>query len=438
MAASTTKPRVGFFGSSRSPAAQLYNALWYPALPVALFAMGGCDAAVRRQRLGHLDLGAQSLREDAPRVWVHAASVGEVEAARPVLAKLLHEDPRLQLVLTTMTTAGRDAARRRIGQLAACQLAPLDAASAVRRFLATLRPHLILIAETELWPNYFSEGLRSGARIAIFNGRLSPRSLQRYRLARSLFGRTLECVEKILVQTAADAERFGVLGAPVDRVTVTGNTKFDFDDASAPLRPALAAFAPGRPLLVAGSTAAGEERMVIETYRNLVARFPDLALAIAPRHLERAPEVEEDLRAEGLAYTKASAPQLDAGEANVLLLDTMGELRSFYFRATIAFVGGSMNPPRGGQSMAEPAAAAVPILFGPHYENQRQMGLALLAERAAVVVNDGAELATQCAAWLADDSLRRATGQAARRVIERLAGGATATVQHLLPMLPAT
>ncbi len=197
---------------------------------------------------------------------------------------------------------------------------------------------------------------------------MSARSLGRYRLVRGLIGQTLAEAEKILVQTALDAERFRALGAPADRVFITGNTKFDLDDAPPPLRPALARFAPDRPILVAGSTAPGEERIVLAAYRQLIEHYPSLALVLAPRHLERVSTVESDLRDAMLDYVKASSlearPDGPPHATNILLLDTMGELRAFYRRASIAFVGGSMAPPRGGQSLAEPASVAVPVLFG--------------------------------------------------------------------------
>ena len=416
---------------------QIYNALWYPALPFALLATGGRDAAVRRERLGQSALAPGPAA--ARRVWVHAASVGEIEAVRPVLRHLGDDAGDLEIILTTMTLAGREAAHRRLPGLAACQLAPLDFAAAVRAFLARLRPHLILIVETELWPNFFHEGARAGARIALINGRLSARSLGRYRLVRGLISQALARAEKILVQTALDADRFRELGAPADRVFVTGNTKFDLGDSPPPLRPALAGFARDRPLLVAGSTAPGEERMVLAAYRQLVERCPSLALALAPRHLERVPGVESDLRDAKFGYAKASSLAAEAdgapGATNILLIDTMGELRAFYQRASIAFVGGSMAPPRGGQSLAEPAIAAVPVLFGPHYENQQELGDALIADGGGAVVHDEASLAGLCEGWLVGDASRRAAGAHARRVMERLADGAANTVRHLQPML---
>jgi 3-deoxy-D-manno-octulosonic-acid transferase len=411
--------------------------LWYPALPFALLAAGGRDPAIRIERLGRS--GPALAHSSAGRIWAHAASVGEIEAVRPVLRRLIGQVGGVEVVVTTMTLTGREAARRRLSGIAGSQVAPLDFPSAVRAFLARVRPHLILIAETELWPNFFCEGVRAGARIAIINGRMSARSLGRYRLANALLNQVLSTPEKVLVQTALDADRFRELGAPADRLFVTGNTKFDLDDSAAPLRPAFARFAPNRPIMVAGSTARGEERTVLAAYRQLLASFPLLALVIAPRHLERVAEVERDLSDARFDFVKASTlgvgDGVAASAANILLIDTMGELRAFYQRATIAFVGGSMAPPRGGQSLAEPATAAVPVLFGPHYENQKEVGDALIAEGGGAIAYDEASLADICVGWLADEAARRAAGANARRVIERLADGAANTVRHLQPML---
>jgi 3-deoxy-D-manno-octulosonic-acid transferase len=266
---------------------------------------------------------------------------------------------------------------------------------------------LVLIAETELWPNFFTQAARAGARIAIINGRLSERSLARYRMVRPLMEQTLARANLILAQTPADADRFIALGAHRARVFVTGNTKFEPSGTpAADLRPALRDFAKGRPILVAGSTGPGEERMVLNAWRSLSDRFNSLALVLAPRHLERVPAVEEDLRSGGVSWIKASSLSeraLGNPDENVLLLDTMGELRALYSRAAIAFVGGSMNPPRGGQNLAEPAAWSVPVLFGPHYENQRMVGDALIEGDGGRVVADAAQLESTAAEWLADD-----------------------------------
>jgi 3-deoxy-D-manno-octulosonic-acid transferase len=362
--------------------------------------------------------------------------VGEIEAVRPVLRRLGREVGKLEVAVTTMTQAGRDAAERRLPGLASYQLAPLDFRSAVRAFLRKVQPDLILITETELWPNFFREGARARARIALINGRLSSTSLRRYRLVRGLVRDALAVADRLLVQTAADYTRFRELGAAPERLFVTGNTKFDLDDDPSALRPELAAFAPNRPILVAGSTAPGEERIVLAAYRRLLRDYPSLALILAPRHLERTGEIERILHEESQGYLKAS--ELDSGGANgpaILLLDTMGELRPIYRRAAIAFVGGSIAPPRGGQSLAEPAAAGVPVLFGVHYENQQQLGDALILAGAGLVIHDDSSLAGGCQRWLSDYELRQAAGLRARRVLEHLADGAANTVHHLLPLL---
>ncbi len=417
---------------------QLYNALWYPALPVALALSGGAhDAGTRRARMGlaWADDGAPPASE--PRIWAHAASVGEVGALRAVVTALMRESPGATLVVTTMTGAGRDAALRTLPGARAHLLAPLDCRRALGRFLDAVRPTLVLIAETELWPNYFIESHRAGARIAIVNGRISERALSRYRYVRPLLREALCSADLVLAQTDDDAYRFLTLGAAPSRVIVTGNTKFDLESlTAAPLRPELKAFAPGCPILVAGSTAPGEEQIVIDAWRETRLRFGQLALVLAPRHLERAAEIEGLLRAAQIEYSKASALEADAvGTSNVLLLDTMGDLRATYRSCTAAFVGGSLIPGRGGQSLAEPAAAGVPVLFGPFHENQHAIAAALLEARAGVVVRDAAELARAVVSFLDDESERLDTGRRARAVVERMAGGVAATLMRLRPLI---
>jgi 3-deoxy-D-manno-octulosonic-acid transferase len=429
----------------------LYRFAWYPALPFALVAAGG-DAQNRRQRLGGVAPEADRVDDKKIRVWLHAASVGEVEGSRPVVQNLARIRPDLDFVVTTMTPAGCDAARRRLNGV--CQLAPFDHIRAVRAFVERIRPHLVIIAETELWPNFFFQSATAGARIALINARLSARSMRRYRLVRPLLARALRSASVVLAQTNEDADRFCQLGAPPERVAVTGNAKYEVCGDLPPLRPALAAFARGRPILIAGSTGPGEEQIVLTAYQALVGRFPSLALVLAPRHLQRIGEVESVLRTAGLAYIcaneanlapapsvtgveKAATEPPNAPYPPVMLLDTMGELSAFYQHATIAFVGGSLMPGRGGQSLAEPANAAVPVLFGPYYENHRQLGDSLVVAGAGRVVRDAAQLADASAVWLADEMARSAAGQRARTVMDRLAGSTASTVDYLCALLPA-
>jgi 3-deoxy-D-manno-octulosonic-acid transferase len=334
-----------------------------------------------------------------------------------------------------MTPAGRDAARRRIPGALAYALAPLDCSWVVRRFIRTLRPKLVIVAETELWPNYFVEAHRAGAKLAILNGRISARSLRHYRWVRPLFAEALSNADLILTQSEDDARRYQWLGAAADRVAAAGNTKYETDATppDLPLRPELEAFAAGKPILVAGSTAPGEEEIVLKAYLRLLKSFPDLALVIAPRHLTRLAAVESAVEATGLLYAKATASASSEGIAlpAVLLLDTMGDLRAFYRRASIAFVGGSLVPGRGGQNLAEPAAASAPVLFGPFHESQEQIASAIVSAQGGRVVNDADQLADACAGLLANDSQRIFTGRNARAALEQLAVNVTPGLMRL-------
>lgn len=418
----------------------IYSALWYPALPIALGIAGG-GLQSWRERLGNPPSDA-AIGSETPRVWVHAASVGEVEGLQPVIQSLARLRPDIDFVITTMTPAGRDAAHRRLNK--SCQLAPLDHPAIVRAFVSRIRPILLIIAETELWPNYFFESAVAGARIAIVNGRVSHRSMRRYRIIRPLIGRALKCADVVLAQTPLDADRFQRLGAMPAQIAVTGNAKYEIVSDSLALRPALAAFTEGRPILIAGSTGPGEEEIVLTAFRELARRFPSLALVLAPRHLQRAAEVAQLLRAAGLPFIRASASDSSQTlghsrlDCCVLLLDTMGELGNLYRRATIAFVGGSLTPGRGGQSLAEPANSSVPVLFGPYYENHRQLGNALIAADSARVVRDATQIVEASAQWLADEEARAAAGGRARSAMQQLAGSTAITVRYLCGLLPGS
>jgi 3-deoxy-D-manno-octulosonic-acid transferase len=407
----------------------LYNALWYPALPFALMATGTRGKHDRRQRMGHLDLPADG---DRPRIWIHASSVGEVEAIRSVAHGLMRDMEGARLIITTMTPTGRDAARRRIAGAEVCALAPLDCRAVVRRFVRNVRPHLLIIVETELWPNYFIEAKRAGARVVIVNGRVSKRSAARYRRAKRLFAPALNAADLILAQTPDDARRYARIGAARERVMVTGNTKFDLEELSeAKLRPALQNFVEGHPVLVAGSTSKGEEAILIDAWQRLRDRFPDLRLVLAPRHPARAPELEELLKSASISSLRASELDGASAASDVLLLDTMGELRAIYRHATVAFVGGSLFAGRGGQNVGEPAAASVPVMFGPYHENQLQMASALITAEAGFVVRNADEIVDASARWLSDEAVRKDTGERARLTAHSAAGGASATLQHL-------
>lgn len=412
--------------------AALYNLLWYPALPFAMLASRGADVQGMRERLG---IAAPRLDNKGLRLWAHASSVGEVEAIKSVVSRLLREAPDSAAVVTAMTAAGRDVARRRMPEAAGCVLAPLDCPACVRAFLRRVRPNLVIITETELWPNYFFQSRNIGAKIAVVNGRMSDRSLARYGRVRSLFGGALGCADIVMAQSEADAARFESLGVKRDRITVTGNTKFDPDAAAEmPLRRELSSFAADRPILIAGSTAPGEEEILLNAYLVLRQEFPALALIIAPRHLARVPEVEKVVAESGLRYLRASARGA-SGNSDIMILDTMGELRALYRRAAIAFVGGTLTPDRGGQNPAEPASVSVPVLLGPYYENQRETAAALISEGGARVVSNADEMIRAAAKWLGNEQARQSAGRSARVCIEHLSGGVNASLTRLRSLI---
>jgi 3-deoxy-D-manno-octulosonic-acid transferase len=412
----------------------IYDAIWYPVLPFALLATARRDPNSRQQRLGRLD-SAFGIVHGAPRIWFHAASVGEIEGVRAVAQALLREYPGCTAFITSMTPAGRDAAGVRIPEARAHLLAPFDCPLCVRAFLRVVKPKLVVIAETELWPNFFLEAKRIGARIAILNGRISERSMKRYRIVRSVFAKILEATDVIMTQTSDDAGRFATLGAPRERIVVTGNTKFDAADVEPPLRTELEVYAARKRLFVAGSTAPGEEEIVIEAYQALRIRFPDLNLVVAPRHPDRVDDIELILRRRGLDYLKASMLNSPPHPAPVLLLDTMGELRGLYRCAQVAFVGGSLVEGRGGQSLAEPASAGVPVLFGPFHSSQREIAAELVAGGGGEVVESARDVVEKAAALLSDDDLRRRRGQSAKSTLEKLSGAVEASLGQLRTLI---
>jgi 3-deoxy-D-manno-octulosonic-acid transferase len=413
----------------------IYNALWYPALPIAMFASGARQPIDQRERRGLVTVPPGG----HPRIWMHAASVGEVEGLRPLAIGIKREYPEAAIIVTTMTPAGREAARSRIPDAAAWTLAPFDSPLTVRTFLEGAKPSLLIVTETELWPNFFFEARAAGVKVAIINGRITERSAARYAKLRSLFGSAIECTDLVLAQTEADARRYRALGAAQDHVVVTGNTKFDLDSKATrvdELRDVLAEFARGRPILIAASTGPGEEAVIAAAYAELRLRFPDLALIVAPRHLQRAGEAANTLKSAGLDAVSARTMTAEqARMTDALLLDTMGELRALYNRSSVVFVGGSLFEGRGGQSPVEAAAAAVPVLIGPYHEKQADLVQALVRAGGAKVANDVRAIIDQSSSWLSDEDARLAAGARARATLAELNGAAQRTLMLLQPLI---
>ena len=311
-----------------------------------------------KQRLGYLPVLFNLDGDDS--IWVHAVSVGEVLAARSVIAELRQRYPRLRLFLSTTTRAGQELARRNLGEVDGVFYFPFDWAFSTRRVLDVIRPRLFVMIETEIWPNLLRECRRRGISTVLVNGRISYRSFPRYRLVRPFFRRVLADVDRFCVQGDESARRLAELGAESSRITITGSLKFDALEVVPPGRGrerVLRFFriSPGRPVLVAGSTLRGEEQSVIRAFNHLRGRGNNPLLVIAPRHPERFVEVERLCQQEGLLTIRRTDLPIDAEpRADAVVLDTIGELAEVYQIATVVFVGGSLVP-TGDHNILEPA-----------------------------------------------------------------------------------
>ncbi|MFN7976844.1 MAG: tetraacyldisaccharide 4'-kinase [Vicinamibacterales bacterium] len=343
-------------------------------------------------------------------IWIHAVSVGELLTARPLIEALRERHPALRLFVSTTTRAAQDLARK-MPNIDGVFYFPFDLGFVVRRTLDLVRPKLFLTMETEIWPNLLRECRARGIRTAIVNGRLSSRSFPRYRLARGFFQQVLADVDRICAQSEESARRFVEIGAAADRVSVTGSLKFDS------LEPAGAArkervlrylrFAPTRPVWVAGSTMKGEEAMVLRVFRRLKSAQPTAVLVLAPRHPERFAEAVTLAEQEGFRTVRRSDLPIDAEpRADVIVLDTIGELATVYQVGQVVFVGGSLVP-TGGHNVLEPAIYGRPVVFGPHMQNFAEIAAAFVANDAGVQVASDAAFEDAILS-LMNDPVRRA------------------------------
>jgi 3-deoxy-D-manno-octulosonic-acid transferase len=340
-----------------------------------------------RQRLGAVPLHLAA-RSQQPTIWVHAVSVGEVVAAGTVVEELRQEFPSHRVVISTTTSTGQKLAARRFGADNIFYF-PLDFGFAIRPYLEALRPELVVVAETEFWPNFLRLAKNSGARIAVINCRISDRSLPGYKRLHFWLPKVLENVDLFLAQTEEDRRRLIEIGALEAKVAVAGNLKFDVTPPNPPailasLRAHLTE-AGVEPVLVCGSTLEEEEGSLLSAFRNILATRPKAVMVLAPRHPERFAEVAALVENLGFRLLRRSLWGGDSLAGAVFLLDSIGELAALYSLATIAFVGGSLVP-RGGHNILEPALYGVPIVTGNHYENFRDIVNFFLSRNAVRVV----------------------------------------------------
>jgi 3-deoxy-D-manno-octulosonic-acid transferase len=378
-----------------------------------------------------------SLANGEPSIWIHAVSVGEVLVARGLVEALKARFPARRVIVSTTTATGNALAHKALAADGVF-FNPLDLPWSVRRALAGLNPSLLVLVETEIWPNLIHEAHRRGTRVAVANGRLSPRSFPRYRRMRPLLARVLREVDLFLMQGEAHADRARAIGAPPQRVRVTGNIKYDAPAAggasSAGMTSHLGAAA-AAPLWVAGSTMAGEDALVLGAFAEARAAVPGLRLLIAPRHPERAPEVAA--LAERAGHQVARRSQLGTsawGAGDVLVLDTMGELAHAYPFATVVFVGGTLVP-TGGHNVLEPSLAGRAVVVGPHMENFQEIAEEFRASAALVQVEQAADLGPAVVRLLQDPAERERLGARAKALVEGNRGALRATVEALAELV---
>jgi 3-deoxy-D-manno-octulosonic-acid transferase len=446
-------------------------------------AIGTCEIATHPHSSG----SHASSSCDSTTIWIHAVSVGETLAVAGLVEELHRRYPQLRIFMSQVTPAAREVAEKRLPSakrpagdqppgtgsipdglrsssgkavVAGRFFLPLDWNWCVRRVLKRIRPALLLIVETELWPNLLKAANRLATRVVLVNARLSDRSLRGYRRFGFFMRRVLANVDLICAQTARDAERFRQLGVPAERIIVTGNMKFD---GVPPPSGALAGMltrslqAAGRgPVVVAASTMPGEEELVLSAWAGIRSQWPQALLILAPRHPARFPEVRGLLRGKGLSYVcRTDLPPADeaaattaglnaAGDGDnvlgqimapeVLLLDTIGELAGIFELADIVFIGGSLVP-TGGHNLLEPAFWAKPILFGRHMDNFRDIAHMFLEARAAVQVEDAKQLAEEACQLLSKPELSQEMGKKGREILERESGARQRIMDQLERLL---
>jgi 3-deoxy-D-manno-octulosonic-acid transferase len=375
-----------------------------------------------------------------PCIWVHAVSVGEVQAAAALVNSLRELYPDIPIVVTTFTPTGAGRARALFKDRAQVRYLPFDVPGAVHRFFNRIQPRIAVIFETELWPNLYHECGRRRVPLVLASARLSARSVDRYRRLGALFRETLEQGVVVAAQGEADATRFRALGSDPGNTHVTGNLKFDFSvpaDIAERGRALRAYYASGRPVWVAGSThGGGEEEALIEAQKIVRGRHQGALLVMAPRHPDRFGEVASQLVSRGVRFVRRSqAPAAGAiAEAEILLLDSLGELLDFYAGSDVAFVGGSLVP-IGGHNLLEPAALGLPILTGPNTSNSADVARLLIERGAAQVVRNPQELADKVIALLADPDARERMGAEGRAFVDANKGALQKLLGLVVPLI---
>lgn len=395
------------------------------------------------QRLGYLPVSFNLDGDES--IWVHAVSVGEVLTARALLPDLRERYPRLRIFLSTTTITGQQIARNNLHFVDEVFYFPFDLGFIVKRTLRLVKPRLFIMMETEIWPNLLRACHRSGVKTILVNGRISSRSFPRYRLVLPFFRRVLRHVDRFCMQSEESARRIMDMGAPRDRVIVTGSLKFDSLDVPG----AVAAdrgpnrvlryfrMAPDRPVVIAASTLKGEEEPVLEAFQRIRATMTNALLIMAPRKPERFEEAERIARRAGWKVARRSELRVDSEPRHdVIILDTIGELAQLYQIATAVFVGGSLVD-AGGHNILEPAVFGKPIVFGPYMQNFAEIARTFLDNGAAIQLRSGRELEPVLVELLADPVRRASLGAAARALVEANRGARAKSLGAIAQLMPS-
>ena len=419
----------------------VYGLLILP--PVAYRAVRhGTSVGRLSERLGRLPA---ALNPDHRRsIWIHAVSVGEAIAARALLKELRAAYPTHRLLLSTTTVTGQAVARTFGAAVDGVFYAPIDLTACVTRALDRVAPDLLLVVDTELWPNLLRACHRRGVRTAVVNGRMTPRSFRRYRLVGWLMRRVFADLDHVCAQSESWGRHYLELGLAPSRLTVTGSLKFDALDVrstGADLHVADRAlrfftFVGDRPVVMAASTLRGEEEAVLRAYRRIQTASPDAVLVVAPRHPERFDEVYALVKRAGFTVARRTSLTADVETgAGVIVLDTIGELARLFQIATVVFIGGSLVP-AGGHNVLEPAVFGRPIVFGPHMENFAEIAELFLSGGAAVQVHTADELPAALSELLADPVRRAGLGAAARALVDANRGARRRSLEVIATLVP--
>lgn len=385
-----------------------------------------------RQRLGsNLPLQLK------PTIWLHAASVGEVKIAAALVKKIKQLRISLPVIVSVITPAGFEQAKVQLAGRAEVIFAPLDLPFTVSRFIKRMNPDVLGIIETELWPNLIAVAAKRGVKIILLNGRLSDKSYPVYQKYQFLFRTLLQRLDYACVQTEEDKERFMSLGLNEGLITVSSSIKYDFEvELESPLETIRKEFRLQSPdvVWVAGSTRAGEEAILLEAYQIIKEQVPDLKLVLAPRHLERVPEIEKLLAANKIAYLLSSRIDENSTSFECLVIDRMGELLKAYAIAEVVFIGGSLLD-FGGQNILEPAALAKAVVFGPYMGNFKESAGYLLKQNAVAQVKDLTELIERVEFLLTHKESARQMGILAQQSLARKKGALNKNIEAMEKLL---